>query len=172
MILTVTLHAALDQVIFIPQFSPGERILASHSVVSVGGKGFDASVALSSLGVHSLAMGLLAGENGRRLEFLLRSYGVEYNLTWVEGETRIAYVIVEAERQTHTHVITPGFSVTPEDLQVFLSRYRSRTWQADWAIAAGSLPPGAPDDLYAQVVEIAHLAGTKIIIDSAGEPCR
>lgn len=169
MILTVTLHAALDRVIFVPEFTPGARMLASQSAVYVGGKGFDASVALAGMGVPSLAMGILAGENGRQLEFLLRGYGIEVNLTWVEGETRVAYVIVESEQYTHSHLITPGYTVTPEDLQVFLSRYRSRTWEADWVIAAGSLPPGAPDDLYAQVIEIAHQAGSKTLIDSTGE---
>jgi 1-phosphofructokinase family hexose kinase len=172
MILTITAHAALDRVIFIPEFLPTTRMLADHSVDYVGGKGFDVSVALSGLGAPNLAMGVLAGENGRRLEFLLRGYGVPYNLTWVEGETRIAHVIVETIHHRHSHIMTPSYTVSPEDLQVFLSRYRSRVWEADWVIASGSLAAGIEADFYAQVVEIAHQAGVKVLVDSVDEPVR
>jgi 1-phosphofructokinase family hexose kinase len=172
MILTITAHAALDRVIFIPEFLPTTRMLADHSVDYVGGKGFDVSVALSGLGVPNLAMGILAGENGRRIEFLLRGYGIPYNLTWVEGETRIAHVIVETTHHRHSHIMTPGYTVSPEDVQVFLSRYRSRVWESDWVIASGSLAPGMEMDFYAQVVEIAHQAGAKALLDSVGEPLR
>jgi 1-phosphofructokinase family hexose kinase len=172
MIVTITAHAALDRVIFIPEFLPTTRMLADHSVDYVGGKGFDVSVALSGLGAPNLAIGVLAGENGRRLEFLLRGYGVPYNLTWVEGETRIAHVIVETIHHRHSHIMTPSYTVSPEDLQVFLSRYRSRVWEADWVIASGSLAAGIEADFYAQVVEIAHQAGVKVLVDSVDEPVR
>lgn len=172
MILTVTAHAALDRVIFISDFRPETRILADHSVDYVGGKGFDVSVALASLGVRNLAMGILAGENGRRLEFLLRSYGIQTNLTWVEGETRIAHVIVETDHHRHTHIMTPSYTVSAEDLQVFLSRYRGRAWEADWVIAAGSLAQGIPANFYGQIIEIAHQAGAQALLDATGEPMR
>jgi 1-phosphofructokinase family hexose kinase len=172
MILTVTAHAALDRVIFIPEFLPTTRMLADHSVDYVGGKGFDVSVALSGLGVPNLAMGILAGENGRRIEFLLRGYGIPSNLTWVEGETRIAHVIVERIHHRHSHIMTPGYTVSPEDVQFFLSRYRSRVWEADWVIASGSLAPGIEADFYAQVVEVAHQAGAKALLDSVDESIR
>jgi 1-phosphofructokinase family hexose kinase len=172
MILTITAHAALDRVIFIPEFLPTTRMLADHSVDYVGGKGFDVSVALSGLGAPNLAMGILAGENGRRLEFLLRGYGIPYNLTWVEGETRIAHVIVETLHHRHSHVMTPSYTVSPEDLQVFISRIRSRIWEADWVIASGSLAAGMDADFYARMVEIAHQAGVKALLDSVDEPVR
>jgi fructose-1-phosphate kinase PfkB-like protein len=172
MILTITAHAALDRVIFIPEFLPTTRILADRSVDYVGGKGFDVSVALSGLGVPNMAMGILAGENGRRVEFLLRGYGIPSNLTWVEGETRIAHVIVEMLHHRHSHVMTPSYTVSPEDQQVFISRYRSRVWEADWVIASGSLADGISEDFYAQIVEIAHQAGAKVLLDSVDEPIR
>jgi len=171
-ILTITAHAALDRVIFIPEFCPTTRMPADHSVDYVGGKGFVVSVALSCLGVRNLAMGILAGENGRRLEFLLHGYGVPCNLTWVEGETRISHVIVETKHHRHSHIMTPSYHVSFEDLQVFLSRYRSQVWEADWVIAGGSLADGIPDSFYAQVTEIAHQAGAQVLIDSWDEPFR
>ena len=172
MILTVTAHAALDRVIMIPTFQPEGRIIASSSTDYVGGKGFDVSVALSGLGVDNLAMGILAGENGRRLEFLLHGYGVEHDLTWVSGETRIAHVIVEADLHRHTHIMTPSYQVAVEDVQRFLSHFRSRVWEADWVVASGSLAEGIPVNFYAELLEIAHQAGVRTLIDCFGEPAR
>jgi 1-phosphofructokinase family hexose kinase len=172
MILTITANAALDRVIFIPEFNPGTRMLAERTTISVGGKGFDTSVALAGLGVHSLAMGFLAGENGRRIEYLLRGYGVDCNLTYVEGETRLAHVIVESIHGRHSHVMTAGYSISPEELQLFISRYRGQVWQADWVVAAGSLAPGLPVNFYATVVEIAHQAGAQVLVDAQEQALR
>lgn len=172
MILTITANAALDRVIFIPEYRPGTRMLAERMTTSVGGKGFDTSVALSGLGVHSLAMGFLAGENGRRIESLLRGYGIDCNLIWVEGETRLAHVIVETIHGRHSHVMTAGYSVSPEELQLFISRYRGQVWQADWVVAAGSLAPGLPEYFYSTVVEIAHQAGVQVLVDAQEEALR
>ncbi len=170
MILTITAHAALDRVIFIPEFHPTTRMQAAQSVDYVGGKGFNVSVALAGLGVTSLAMGILAGENGRRIEFLLRGYGIPCNLTWVEGETRIAHVVVETTYHRYSYIMTPSYFVSLEDLQVFLSRYRSRVWEADWVVASGSLAEGIPANFYAEVVEIARQAGAQTLVDGEGEP--
>lgn len=172
MILTVTAHAAIDRLIFISEFIPEQRLVGEPGGDYVGGGGFDVSVALAGLGAGSLAMGILAGESGRQLEFLLHGYGIPYNLTWVEGETRIVLVIVETDFHRHTHIVTPGCHVSLQDLQVFFSRYRSRTWEADWVIAAGSLANGIPDDFYVQVVEIARQAGVRSLVDCTGEPLR
>jgi 1-phosphofructokinase family hexose kinase len=170
MILTITANAALDRVMVIPAFEPERRMLASRCSDYVGGKGFDVSVALAGLGVESLAMGIVAGENGRRLEFLLHGYGVAHSLTWVNGETRLAHIIVESEHRRHSHIITPGYRLSAADCQLFFSRLRSRVWEADWVAACGSLPPGAEADFYRSVVQIAHQAGVPIIVDCHGEP--
>jgi len=41
---------------------------------------------------------------------------------------------------------------------------------ADWVAGCGSLPPGAPEDLYARLVEAGHAAGVRVAIDASGGP--
>lgn len=168
MILTLTPNPALDRVLFIPEFQPGERMEAAQVVDCVGGKGFDISVALAGLGGESLAMGVVGGENGQRLANLLKGYGVQEELVWTAGETRLALVIVEAAYGRHSHLIPPAAPLPPAALQTLLSRLRSRSHEADWLAAGGSLAEGFPPDFYAQVVEIARLAGAPILVDSRG----
>lgn len=172
MILTITPNPALDRVLIIDAFQPGERIEAQQALDCVGGKGFDISVALAGLGVESLAMGILGGKNGQLLASLLKRYGVQIDLTWAPGETRLAHVIIERAHSRHSHLMTPAFQISTTILQTFLSHLRSRSHEADWIAAGGSLAPGLPADFFAQVVQIAHQAGAGSLVDSQGEPLR
>jgi fructose-1-phosphate kinase PfkB-like protein len=112
MILTVTANAALDRVLFIDRFQPTSVMRVQQVVDSVGGKGLDASVVLQTLGAPNTAVSFMAGETGRTLEAILNRYGIHHDLVWVEGETRTANVLIETELHRHSHIITPGYSVT------------------------------------------------------------
>lgn len=172
MILTVTANAALDRLLFIDEFHPATTMRTSRMVDYVGGKGFNSSVALSGLGAPSLALGFLAGENGRRLVTLLEGYGICNEVIWVEGETRIAHVVVETQPHRHSHIITQGYRVAPVDLQRFLDCFQSHLPAVNWLILAGTLAPGLPRDFYGSLVELASKAGVPALVDASGEPAR
>jgi 1-phosphofructokinase family hexose kinase len=169
-IVTITANPALDRVIFIDAWRPETSMRSPRSVDYVGGKGFDISVALAGLGVPSLAFGLMAGQVGWKLVSLLDGYGIEHALTWCEGETRIAHVIVETDLGRHSHIITPGFHVPLEKLSEFLDSFRAVLTDSAWVLASGSIAPGLPADFYRTVVEAAHRAGAKALLDTTGAP--
>ena len=114
MILTVTLNSALDRLLFLDEFRPGTTMRPQKMVEAVGGKGFDVSVVLQTLQAENLALGLVAGLTGQQLVKLLDGYGITYDLIWVDGETRIAHVLVETRHHRHSHVIAGGLSVPAE----------------------------------------------------------
>jgi 1-phosphofructokinase family hexose kinase len=172
MILTVTANAALDRLLVIDELKPATTMRASRTVDYVGGKGFDSSVALTGLGVPNRALGFLAGEIGRRLFTLLEGYGIQTEIVWVEGETRIAHVIVETRLHRHSHIITQGYHVTPVDLQRFLERFEACLSGISWVILSGSLAPGLPPDFYGQLIEIAARESVPALVDVGGEPAR
>jgi 1-phosphofructokinase family hexose kinase len=170
MILTVTLNSALDWVTFIDEFCPTTVIRADKVVESIAGKGFDTSLALRSLGVPSLALGLVAGKNGKHLEQMLVDAGIEVALVWVDGETRIANVIVEQKLHRHTHIMTWGCTVSARSAQEFEDLFASNLARASWAILAGSMSDGLPPDYMKRLIETAHRAGVSTLIDCRGEP--
>jgi 1-phosphofructokinase family hexose kinase len=170
MILTVTLNSALDRLLFIDEFQPGTTMRPYKMLECVGGKGFDVSVVLQALGAKNVALGVVAGLTGQQLVKLLDGYGINYDLVWVEGETRIAHVLVEKLHHRHSHVIAAGLSVSLEGYQALLARYQAYLKQVKWVIASGSLASGVPVEAYRQLVGLAQQAGIPILIDSSGPP--
>lgn len=172
MILAMNANAAVDRVIFIDQFWPGETMRTNREVVSVGGKGLDIAQVLAALGAPVQALTFIAGENGRLLERLLSQRGIPVRFVWVEGETRVAYVIVETKVNRHSHITLVGYEVTAAECQHYLENVARLAAGASWALMAGSLPGGAPTDFYRQVIDLLHDNGVKALIDCAGPACR
>ncbi len=170
MILTINTNAALDRVIFIDRFEPTTLMRASRTIDCVGGKGLDAAVVLSVLGAPYQALSFIAGKTGELLVQALERYGVHHQLVWVAGDTRTAHVIVETAYHRHSHVMTPGYSVTLADCAQFLQQAAAIAPQAEWLVLGGSLPDGAPQDFYTQIIQVGMTAGARTLIDCPGEP--
>lgn len=172
MILCVNANAALDKVLIGEYLLPGGTMRVEKTLDCIGGKAADSALVLHTLGAPHLLVSFMAGEIGRSLESLLNSRGIQNHLVWVAGETRIAYVIAERSNHRHTHVTTYGYAVGPADIDSFLEQISRFAAMASWVIMAGSLPPGMTDDFYARVIETAHGAGAKTLIDSCGTALR
>ncbi len=170
MYLTVTANAALDRILFIDRFIPGTVMRPNKMVESVGGKGLDSSVVLRALGQQTLALSFMAGVNGDILTGLLDGYGIAHDLITVEGETRIAHVVVETDYNRHSHLITAGHPVSPEQYQDLLDKFHQHAPRARYVIAAGSLPPGVPVDIYHTLICAARAYGVSTLIDCPGAP--
>lgn len=172
MILTINANAAVDMVMFIDRFIPGDTMRPQRVVPSVGGKGTDTAVVLRALGAPVKVVSFTAGRNGQLLTDLLCERQIEVEWIWVEGETRVSNVIVETDFNRHSHITTPGYSVTGQDLARFKAAVERNAPHADWAVIAGSLPAGAPTMLYRELTDLLHCAGVKVLIDCFGQPAR
>lgn len=172
MILTVTANASLDRILFIDEFVPTTNMRVQKNLDAVGGKGYDTSVALQCLGVPNLALGCIAGRSGEALRAQLDGYGIRHDLVWVEGDTRIAHVIIETRHRRHSHITSIGYTLTEADVAELLARFRRHLPAAKWVVVAGAAAPGAPPDLYRTEVEIAQAAGVPVLTDCHSEPAR
>lgn len=170
MILAINANAAVDIVMFIDRFLPGDTMRPTRVVRSVGGKSLVSAVILRALGAPVKAVSFAAGRNGETLASLLQDHQIDIDLIWVEGETRVANVIVETDFNRHSHITTPGYTVTEQDCDTFINRIRLNAANARWAVIAGSLPGGAPPSLYAEIIRVLHQEGVKVLIDCFGPP--
>ena len=169
MILTVTLNSAIDHVLLIDELTPGLPMLARAVVTSVGGKGLDASVVLRHLGVETVGLTFVAGDNGKVLVDLLQGYGIVPATVWVEGETRFIYVLAESETRRVSHVKHGGLKVNARQLDQFTQAYRRHLEGSQWVICSGSLPASVPDSFYGELARLAAEARIPFLIDSSGD---
>jgi 1-phosphofructokinase family hexose kinase len=170
MILTVTTNPSLDRVLIIEELILGSPVRAEKEVVCVGGKGLDVSVAARCLGLPSVALSFMAGQTGKLLEDIIVSYGVIPETVWVEGETRVSYVIAETRQKRVSHIKVGRILVCPEHVKMLLAGYQRSIKEADWVVIGGSIPESAPADLYAGLIDLARQAGLPVLVDSYDTP--
>jgi 1-phosphofructokinase family hexose kinase len=170
MILTVTLNAAIDRTVAVPNFRLGNRHRAVESRTVAGGKGINVARALRLLGRPVIAAGFAGGPTGNRMLEQLRKEAILTDFTWIAGETRINMAVIDPTSGEQTEINERGPAVSPEEVERFVERLRYLADGAKICVVAGSLPPGAGEDLYARLVGDLRECGVTTILDSEGEP--
>ena len=153
MILTVTLNAAIDRTVAVPNFRLGHRHRAVESRTVAGGKGINVARALGLLGRPVIATGFAGGPTGTRVLEQLREEAVLTDFTRIAGETRINLAVIDPTSGEQTEINERGPAVSPEEVERFVERLGYLAGGAQICVLAGSLPPGAGDDLYARLVK-------------------
>jgi 1-phosphofructokinase family hexose kinase len=172
MIYTLTLNPAVDRELTVPAVEFDAVLRASESRVDFGGKGFNVSRMLKSLGAASTAVGFLGGRTGSLLQEGLKELGIGTDFVWVSGETRTNISIVT---ETHSHYIKvneKGPLVDPANQEALLAKIDAITGPGDWWVLAGSLPPGVADDIYAQIIRVLNRHQARAVLDTTGESLR
>ena len=172
MIVTVTLNPTLDKTLSVPVLRPGEVHRARFLRQDIGGKGINVSRALRALGVASLPIGFLGGATGRAMRDGLIAAGYAARFVDVPGETRQNLTLLDEATGVYTKINEPGPTIGPEHLAALYALVDELTAPGDlWALC-GSLPPGAPADLYADLVTAVQARGAQAILDTSEEALR
>src|SRR5690606_23287284 len=87
----------------------------------------------------------------------------------VDGPVRENVAIVEPDG-TVTKVNEPGPRFDDAVAEALLAATAEAASEARWVVGSGSLPPGAPVDLYAQLVRRVRDRGCRVAIDTSGDP--
>jgi 1-phosphofructokinase/tagatose 6-phosphate kinase len=169
MILTVTLNAAVDRTVAVPNFRLGHRHRSVESRTLAGGKGINVARALSLLGHPVIATGFVGGPTGTRVAEQLRAEAILADFTQIAGETRINLAVIDPTSGEQTEINERGPAVSPEEVVRFVERLDYLAAGAKICVLAGTLPPGAGDDLYARLVTDLRKRGIVVVLDAEGE---
>ena len=172
MIVTVTLNAALDRTLTVPNFQAGFRHRASESLTLSGGKGVNIARALKALGQPVIAIGLAGGKTGIRIVEDLTTEGILNDFVRIRGETRTSTAIIDPTSNTQTEVNEYGPVVTARELHAFMEKFTYIAKGADVVILAGSLPRKVKDSFYKELVGALKSSEALTVLDTAGEPLR
>lgn len=172
MILTVTLNAALDRTVAVPNFRLGQRHRAVETRTVAGGKGVNVARALRLLGRPVIATGLCGGATGTRLLEQLHDESVLTDFTRIGGESRTNLAVVDPTSGEQSEINERGPEVSEAEIEAFTRRLHYLARGATVCVLAGSLPPGVPTDLYATLIGELGGLGVLTVLDADGEPMR
>jgi 1-phosphofructokinase/tagatose 6-phosphate kinase len=172
MIVTVTLNAALDRILTVPNFQLGHRHRASEGLALAGGKGINIARALKRLDVPVVATGLTGGPTGARILEELRAEGILHDFVLIGEESQTSTTVVDPSGSSYTEIYERGPAVTPDELDLLVEKLRYLARAADWVVFAGSLPRHVDAAFYAETIRDLNRRGTRTALEAEGEPLR
>jgi 1-phosphofructokinase family hexose kinase len=167
MIYTVTLNPTLDKTLSVPQLKPGEFHRASLLRAELSGKGINVTRALRALGIPSKTLGFVGGRTGQAFQVGLSAEGFDLAFIDVGGETRSNITLLDESTGVYTKINEPGPTIGPEHIAALQAQVEQWAQAGDYWIFSGSLPPGAPLDLYGQLITHVQARGAYAFLDTS-----
>jgi len=172
MILTVTLNAAMDRTLVVPNFAGGFRHRATDTYAMPGGKGVNVARTIKTLGQPVIATGLAGGGTGDRIVADLNREGILCDFVATQAESRTSTAVLDPTAGVATEINEYGPWITSEELNLMQEKLDYLAKAADLVVLAGSLPRGLPTDIYATLTRGFQRRGLQVFLDTAGEPLR
>ncbi|HSE10184.1 MAG TPA: 1-phosphofructokinase family hexose kinase [Nocardioidaceae bacterium] len=168
MIVTLTPNPSVDRTVALTSRLERGAVLRAETVTSQsGGKGVNISRAAVAAGLRTIAV-LPAQKDDPYVLELLRD-GIDCRPERPAGPVRVNITITEPDGTT-TKINSPGAVVDNDSLDRLKVALHQRAQQAEWVVLAGSLPPGAPSDWYAALVQDLRSTTARVAVDTSGEP--
>ncbi|AKD04847.1 hexose kinase [Pontibacter korlensis] len=169
-IITITLNPALDKSTHVAQVLPEKKLRCETPTFEPGGGGINVSRALKKLGSDSCAWMLVGGPSGDRICSLLEEEGVDFRAIKTKNWTRENLMVMEDNSSNQFRFGMPGSEVYEWEWKQCLDDLENLedAKVPKYVVASGSLPPGVPDDFYAQLAAVAHRKGGRLIVDTSG----
>jgi tagatose 6-phosphate kinase len=171
-IVTVTLNAAVDRTLTVPNFQLGHRHRASASLTSAGGKGINVARALKRLDTPVIATGLAGGRTGDRIIDELAAEAILNDFVRISDESRTSTAVVDPTGGTLSEIYEWGPAVRGEELEMLLGKLRYLSRVASYVVFCGSLPRDVEDGFYAEAIRDLNRRGVQCVLDTEGEPLR
>jgi 1-phosphofructokinase/tagatose 6-phosphate kinase len=171
-IVTVTLNAALDRTVRVPNFQLGARHRADSSLHLPGGKGVNVARALRNLGQPVIATGLAGGRTGLQIIEELTSEGILNDFVRIADESRTSTAVIDPTNNQQTEINEYGPSVQPAELDVLLDKIRYLSRGADVFVLAGSLPRDVPVNYYERLLRELRRERMVTAVDASGPALR
>jgi 1-phosphofructokinase family hexose kinase len=172
MILTVTLNAAIDRTLAVPNFHVGRRHRAVEQTAVAGGKGVNVARALKALGRPVLATGTAGGGTGGRIIELLDEEGITNDFVRIQEESRMSTAVIDPTDGVTTEINERGPALSNAERERVVERILYLAQGAQIVVLCGSLPRGVPVELYGQLVEDLKRMNVTTVLDTEGEPLR
>lgn len=167
-IVTVTLNPAVDVATSIDQVADTRKLRCSAARRDPGGGGINVARVVQRLGGDCVALYLAGGATGQMLRQLLDAEHVAGVCIEIAGETRENFSVMETSTGREYRFVLPGPAVTEREWQCCIDHIDALDVPPRYLVTSGSLPPGAPTDIYARLASSARARGTRVVLDTSG----
>jgi len=171
-IVTLTMNPSVDVNSSVGHVIPDRKLRCKPSSYEPGGGGINVSRAIRRLGGNSSALYPAGGPFGQMLQNLLDQEGISHYPISIEESTRESFTILEESSGRQFRFGMPGPALGETEWKRCLGTLVAVDLKPNYVVASGSLPPGVPEDFYAQLAQIASGFGARLIVDTSGEPLR
>jgi 1-phosphofructokinase family hexose kinase len=174
MLVCISVNPAIDRRLRLENIAVGEINRALSAQPFPGGKAAHVAMVAKALDVDVMWVGFLGGAAGEQCESGLSGFGVPLTVIRTQSETRANLELVSADGKV-TEILEPGGAVTEGEVERLLTTCRdlfAESERGTQVALSGSLPPGAPPDLYAQLIRLAHHYDCRTLLDTSGEALR
>jgi len=171
-IITVTLNAAIDKSLSVPNFRLGRRHRTVEQRTMPGGKGVNVARTLKHLGQPVIATGFAGGATGTRIVEALTQEAILSDFVRISEESRTNTSVHDPTNGTETEINERGPQVSEQEVDLFRDKLLYLARGADIVVFAGSLPRGVDSAIYAQMIPELRRLGVMTVVDAEGEPMR
>jgi 6-phosphofructokinase 2 len=167
-ILTITLNPTIDMSSSVENVFPEHKLRCAPACNEPGGGGLNVARAIHKLGGHAHALYFCGGPTGIVLRALLDDAQLEHDGVAIRGWTRESVTILETATRQQYRFVMPGPTFTEAEWHGARERIAKMEVMPELVVASGSLPPGVPNDFYAQLARIVRERGSRFILDTSG----
>src|SRR5437660_8109059 len=172
MIITVTLNAAIDKSLSVPNFRLGRRHRTVEQRTMAGGKGVNIARTLKELGQPVIATGFAGGATGTHIVEQLTEESILNDFVRIREESRTNTAVLDPTNGEQTEINERGPAVSEQEVELFRDKLLYLARGAAIVVFAGSLPHAVDPGLYANLIRDLQKLGVTTVIDTDGEPLR
>ena len=173
MIITVTLNAAIDKSLSVPNFRLGRRHRTVEQRTMAGGKGVNIARTLKTLGQPVIATGFAGGTTGTHIVEQLTEESILNDFVRIREESRTNTSVLDPTTGEQTEINERGPSVSEHEVELFRDKLLYLARGAAIVVFAGSLPRGVEADIYAALIrELERMEVTTVSTPTASRCAR
>ncbi len=167
-IVTITLSPCIDKSTSVASLMPEKKLHCSIPKLEPGGGGINVARAIKKLGGNAVAIFPSGGYTGKFFNHLLKEENISSLIIETTNETRENIIVLEETTNNQFRFGMPGTALAECEWKQCLKMLKEIDNEI-FIVASGSLPPGVPVNIYAQIAAIAKTKNAKFILDTSGE---
>jgi len=170
-IVTVTFSPCIDKTTSVKKLLPDKKLHCAAPKLEPGGGGINVARAIKKLGGNATVIFPSGGYTGKYFNHLLEAENIHAVIIEIQNETRENIIVLDEAENAQYRFGMPGTNLSDAEWMQCLKAVEEIK-DISFIVASGSLPPGVPLNIFAQLAKIAKNKNAKFVVDTSGEALR